>query len=421
MSAERSAWRVAVSALLLVATAACGGDGDDVAAPGGGVGQGVGSVTTTTTTTTAPPVPTRTLEGVTVALRAVATVEAPLDLTNRSGDTSLYVAERAGRVRRIRVTTRSSGAVSFQLERTPVLDIGGEVLTDGERGLLGLAFSRDGRKLYFAFTGTDGNQHLDEITMNGDRVEESSRRRLLDVPDFASNHNGGDVAVGPDGFLYYAMGDGGGAGDPQNTGQDPNDLLGSLLRIDPEAGTAGGAPYAVPDANPFKNGGGAPEVWAYGLRNPWRISFDRLTGDLWIGDVGQNAFEEIDLLPRAAGGGRGANLGWSATEGTEPFDGREPPDGHVPPIFTYGRDRGCSVTGGFVYRGPAIPALQGAYLFGDFCQGELRGLLVENGAVADERGVGQIVPNLVSFGEDNTGELYVLSLDGPIYRIDPPG
>ena len=230
--------------------------------------------------------------------------------------------------------------------------------------------------------------------MDGEEADMSTRRRLMDVPDFASNHNGGDLAVGPDGFLYFAMGDGGGGGDPEDTGQNPDDLLGALLRIDPEAGSAAGPPYAVPDANPFKNGGGAPEVWAYGLRNPWRFSFDRATGDLWIGDVGQDAFEEIDLLPRASGGGRGANLGWSEMEGVEPYEGGREPPGHVRPIFTYGRDGGgCSVTGGFVYRGAAIPPLQGTYVYGDYCIGELRGLLVENGAVADERGLGQVVPN----------------------------
>jgi glucose/arabinose dehydrogenase len=178
----------------------------------------------------------------------------------------------------------------------------------------------------------------------------------------------------------------------------------------------------VPDGNPFENGGGAPEVWAYGLRNPWRFSFDRTTGDLWIGDVGQNAYEEIDLLPRASGGGRGANLGWSEMEGLTPYDGGDEPADHVPPIFAYGRDGGaCTVIGGYVYRGAAITALQGAYVYGDYCLGEVRGLLAENGAVADERALGQVVPRLVGFGEDSSGELYAISLDGPIYRVEPAG
>jgi glucose/arabinose dehydrogenase len=413
--------RLVVAAVVVALVAAgCGSDDGEV---GSGVGGGVGQASTTTAAApTTTFVPTRTLEAVTVALREIAEFEGPTDLTWRSGDTSIYVAERAGRVRRIRVTTSSRGAVRYEVERRPVLDIGDEVITDGERGLLGIAFSTDGRKLYFAFTGTDANQHLDEIRMDGDEVDTDSRRRLLDVPDFAANHNGGDVAIGPDGFLYYAMGDGGGGGDPEDTGQNPGDLLGSILRIDPEAGVAGGPPYAIPDSNPFKNGGGAPEVWAYGLRNPWRISFDRLTGDLWIGDVGQNAFEEIDYLPRASGGGRGANLGWSLMEGTEPFEGGTPPPGHVPPILTYGLDAGaCAVTGGYVYRGGGIPALNGAYVYADHCIGELRGLLLENGVVADDRGLGQVVPNVTSFGEDSTGELYALSLNGPVYRLDPPG
>ena len=226
MSIGTVARRVVLVAVVLAATAACGGD-DDSASPGGGVGQRVGVTTTTAATeTTAPPAPTRTLEGVTVGLREVAAVEAPIDLTSRAGDPALYVAERGGRVRRIDVTTRTNGSVTFQLERSPVLDIGDEVLTDGERGLLGIAFSADGRKLYFAFTGTDANQHLDEITMEGDEVESSSRRRLMDVPDFASNHNGGDARRRARRLPLLGMGDGGGGGDPENTGQDPNDLLG---------------------------------------------------------------------------------------------------------------------------------------------------------------------------------------------------
>jgi glucose/arabinose dehydrogenase len=418
-------------ALLLVALLAggCSDSSDDGGddAVGRGVGEGVGSATTLGPTTpesaTTPPAPPRTLEGVAVALREVAQLEAPTDLTNRAGDPNLFVAERAGRVRRITVTTpRAGGTPTFRLERNPVVDISGDVITDGERGLLGIAFSRDGRRLYLAYTGGDADQHLDEVTMNGEAADPATRRRLLDVPDFASNHNGGDVAVGPDGFLYYSMGDGGGAGDPQGTGQDPADLLGSLLRIDPEAGSGAGPPYGVPPANPFSNGGGAPEVWAFGLRNPWRFSFDRSTGDLWIGDVGQNAYEEIDFLPKAAGAGRGANLGWSEMEGVEPFQGGDEPADHVRPIFTYGRDGGaCTVIGGYVYRGAAIPALQGAYVYGDYCVGELRGLLVENGAVTDERGLGQVVPRLVGFGEDAGGELYALSLDGTVFRLEPAG
>ena len=215
-----------------------------------------------------------------------------------------------------------------------------EVVAGGEQGLLGIAFSNDGNRLYAAFTGLDERQYLVEYRMSGGAADRRSRRDLLVIDDERPNHNGGMVAFGPDGYLYWAMGDGGGGGDPEDTGQDPSDLLGSILRIDPDV-----APeerdlvaYSIPSGNPFAGGGGAPEVWAYGLRNPWRFSFDRATGDLWIGDVGQDQVEEIDFLPADGSGhgaGRGANLGWSAMEGDERFEGRQPPDGAVAPIFTY--------------------------------------------------------------------------------------
>lgn len=432
---------------LLTAVAAAAAVAGFAAAGCTAVKQDEAAVTTTTlpdapvTTLPVPPSSTTTTEpvadlnGVAIELDELGVFDQPTDLAARAGDPALYVTERPGRIRRIEITTttrRRAGSTTpvtsqtFQVERTPVLDIVDDVVVDGqEQGLLGLTFSTDGNRLYITYTGTDGNQHLDELEMGSERPDSSTRRELLVVPDFASNHNGGDVVFGPDGFLYWGMGDGGGAGDPQDTGQDPSDLLGSLLRIDPdvapedrESGTA----YAVPTGNPFAGGGGAPEVWAYGLRNPWRFSFDRRTGDLWIGDVGQNEVEEIDFLPAepdGSGAGRGANLGWSEVEGDRPFDGGTAPEGAVPPIHTYGRDNGCSVTGGFVYRGRRIPALAGVYLFGDYCQGEVRALVQRDGEVVDERGLGVQAGAISSFGEDADGELYVLSLDGPVYRIVP--
>jgi len=386
------------------------------------------------TTTTEPPAD---LDEVAVELDEVATVDQPTALAARAGDPAVYVAERPGRIRRVEITTtrrRRSGSTTpvttqtFQLERSPVLDITDDVMSDGqEQGLLGITFSTDGNHVYVAYTGTDGDQHLDEYEMGNERPEASSRRELLVIGDFASNHNGGQLAFGLDGFLYWAMGDGGGRGDPEDTGQDPGDLLGSLLRIDPDVGPEAvddGETYAVPDGNPFVDGGGAPEVWAYGLRNPWRFSFDRRTGDLWIGDVGQDSTEEIDFLPAGDGGtgaGRGANLGWSEMEGDRAFRGGEPPDGAVEPIHTYGRDDGCSVTGGYVYRGERIPELVGVYLFGDFCEGEVRALVEQDGEAIAERGLDLFPESISSFGEDADGELYVLSLDGPVYRIIPAG
>ena len=385
-----------------------------------------------TTTTTTAPLPQPSPEH--VELQEIAVVEQPVALAARAGDPALYIAERTGRVRRIEITTasrRRSGSSTpvttqtFQLERSAVLDLTDDVVSEGqEQGLLGLAFSTDGNRLYVAYTGTDGRQHLDELEMGAERPESGSRRELLVVDDFATNHNGGQLAFGPDGFLYWGMGDGGGRGDPEGTGQDPGDLLGSILRIDPDvAPEAGGDAYAVPDGNPFATGGGAPEVWAYGLRNPWRFSFDRDTGDLWVGDVGQGDREEVTLLPATEGrnAGRGANLGWSLREGDEPFEGGEEPEGHVPPIFTYPTSDGCAVTGGYVYRGDRIPPLVGAYVFGDFCQGEVLALVVRDGELRDQRVLGLSVPNLTSFGEDVDGELYALSLDGAVFRIVPEG
>ena len=386
------------------------------------------------TTTTTAPLPQVGPEH--VDLQELAEVDEPVAMATRAGDPALYVAERAGRIRRIEITTtsrRRSGQTTpvttqtFQLERSAVLDLTDDVVSDGrEQGLLGLAFSTDGNRLYVAYTGTDEQQHLDEFEMGAERPDAGSRREILVVEDFAPNHNGGQLAFGPDGFLYWGMGDGGGAGDPQSTGQDPNDLLGSLLRIDPDVGPEAieaGEAYAIPEGNPFAGGGGAPEVWAYGLRNPWRFSFDRATGDLWIADVGQDEFEEVDLLlaTDGLGAGRGANLGWSALEGNEPFGGDEVPEGAVPPLHTYGRDRGCSVTGGFVYRGDRIPELVGAYVYGDFCEGEVLVLVQRDGELLDERLLGLSVPSLSAFGEDPDGELYALSLDGPVYRIVPEG
>jgi glucose/arabinose dehydrogenase len=210
------------------------------------------------------------------------------------------------------------------------------------------------------------------------------------------------------------MGDGGGAGDPQGRAQDTNDLLGKILRIDPTA-PSGGRAYGIPAGNPFASGGGAPEVWLTGVRNPWRFGFDQASGDLWVADVGQNSIEEIDWLPASPeGAGRGANLGWNLREGTRPFGNGEGDGDFVDPIFEYenGGDN-CSVTGGYVYRGDAIPGLEGAFLFGDYCAADIRGLLARDGEMLDERpmGVSVAANSLASFGQDAD--------DGTVYKIEP--
>jgi glucose/arabinose dehydrogenase len=429
---RRSATTAASAAALALAVAAgCTTvKEDDPAAVDAGASTTAPSLPPTdpgaTTPTTPPPPPAVDVNAVTIQLEEIVELDQPTAMAVRSGDPALYIAQQGGVIRRVEIETdRRTRRQEFTLERQAVLDISDDVINDGERGLLGLTFSTDGNHLYVAYTGTDDRQHLDEYEMGTDRVSGGSRRELLVIDDFAPNHNGGNITFGPDGFLYWGMGDGGGAGDPAGTGQNPGDLLGSLLRIDPDVAPEerdAGATYSIPDGNPFRNGGGAPEVWAYGLRNPWRFSFDRATGDLWIADVGQGEIEEIDFLPATGGtgAGRGANLGWSSVEGNNPFNEGTAPEGAIAPIFGYDHDGGrCSVTGGYVYRGAAIPALVGIYVFADFCGGELRGVIRQVSGDISEGPLDHVVSFPSSFGQDSDGELYVLSLSGPVYRIVP--
>jgi glucose/arabinose dehydrogenase len=248
-------------------------------------------------------------------------------------------------------------------------------------------------------------------------IESSPERHVLSVAQPFSNHNGGELVFGPDGYLYVGLGDGGSAGDPMGNGQSLQTMLGKILRISPRP--AGGAPYTVPDGNPF-SGGAVPEIWDYGLRNPWRFSFDRQTGDLWIGDVGQYAWEEDDFAP--AGSTSGLNFGWNLFEGTHVFEGGPGSPQTGPPVYEYPHDgTTCVVTGGYVYRGQDIPALEGAYVFGDFCLGKLEALRLRDHAEPRVVELGPVVENLSSFGEDANGELYAMSLSGPVYRIVAAG
>ena len=356
----------------------------------------------------------------------IASVDFPMAVIPRPGSDDLFVAERDGRVRRLsRTVDPAGGRADYALVDAPVLDIAGLITTEGEGGLLGITFSTDGQILYTSYTDNRGDTVLAEYRMSGDTADEASARILLQLEQPFANHNGGQVERGPDGLLYLALGDGGSGGDPLDSGQDTSTLLGSILRLDPN-GASGEQGYGVPADNPFADGeAGRPEIWLYGVRNPWRFSFDQGTDDLWIGDVGQNAVEEITLLP-ANGGlpGRGANLGWRLMEGDRSFDGGTPPPDHAGPIYTYDRSGGgCSVTGGYVYRGERIPTLGGVYLFGDFCTGQIVGLqrlgdgtlLVAD--VVTDRGVGSIV----SFGQDADGEVYVLGSGGSISLVEPTG
>jgi glucose/arabinose dehydrogenase len=295
----------------------------------------------------------------------------------------------------------------------PVLDLSDSVSLGGEQGLLGLTFSPDGRYLYVNYTDVDGDTRIVAYAMHGDHAVLTSRRQLLFVDQPYDNHNGGDLVFGPDGDLYIGLGDGGSGGDPQGNGQSLDTLLGKMLRIEPTP--SGAKPYRVPGDNPFVGDPGTrPEIWSYGLRNPWRYSFDLATGDLWIADVGQSAWEEIDRVPAGSRGGE--NFGWNLLEGTHRYAGAAPP-GAVPPVYEYSHASGCVVIGGDVYRGSDIPQLVGWYVFADFCTGDLQAIRVQPDGTVEHVDLGATLPNVSSFGTDAAGELYATSLDGGVYRI----
>jgi glucose/arabinose dehydrogenase len=397
----------AAAVALLAATglvaAGCSDDGGSSSKPGPS-----GNATTTT-----PGGGSAQLASVNIKLTTIAQVDDPTAFAVRQGDSTLYLTEQVGRVRAVR---------NDRLDAAAVLDITSEVGSGGERGLLGLTFSPDGSKMYVHYTNQDGDTRVDEYAMSGDTVDTGSRRQLLAVDQPQGNHNGGELDFGPDGLLYLGLGDGGGAGDSGSghaaggNGQSLDTMLGKILRVDPTP--SGGRQYTVPPSNPFANGGGLPEIWAYGLRNPWRFSWDRETGDMWIADVGQNAWEEIDFLP--AGQGAGSNFGWNRLEGTHAFQGEAPREA-VPPIFEYPLQGSgaCAAIGGYVYRGTNIPALRGAYVYSDYCDSTIRALVERGGAVADRRDLGAKASSVTAFGEDGDGELYVLSQGDGLQRVDP--
>jgi glucose/arabinose dehydrogenase len=282
--------------------------------------------------------------------------------------------------------------------------------------LLGLAVNIQGTFAYVNYTDNDGNTRVDEYAISTDGTfDESTKRNVLGIDQPYPNHNGGGVVFGPDEMLYIGTGDGGSANDPDRNALNTASLLGKMLRIDPRA--AADAPYTIPPGNPFAAGDGVrPEIWSTGLRNPWRFSFDRSTGDLWIADVGQNQWEEIDVAWAADGRGAGANFGWSAFEGNHRFNEDQSSDGATPPIHEYSHDAGCSVSGGALYRGNAIPELVGWYVFADYCSGEVHALKIEDRAVTKELKLGKAA-NVSAVTEGPDGELYVLSLDGPVYAV----
>jgi hypothetical protein len=390
-------------ALALLPLAGCGGGGGATAA-GGGAGTPGASC--------AAGAPVAQVASLAARL-VVSGLRNPLDLQSVPGDRRrLYVVEQGGRIRVVR---------DGQLSAAPFLDVSDRISSGGERGLLGLAFhprfAANGR-LFVNYTDRAGDTHLAEFRAgSADAADPASERTLLVVAQPFANHNGGGLAFGNDGMLYAGLGDGGSGGDPLGNGQRLDTLLGKMLRLDVDAGT----PYAVPADNPFRATAGArPEIWAYGLRNPFRFGFDRASGDLYLGDVGQGAREEVDLGLAARRGGE--NYGWNVTEGTlcyQPASGCNR-SGQTLPVYEYGHDQGCSITGGIVYRGCRMPSLAGSFFFGDYCRGFVRSLRVAGGQASDVRewplsGIGSVS----AFGVDADGEPYVVDYDGEVYALEP--
>jgi len=353
--------------------------------------------------------------------RVVGGLDDPVDLQAPRGDRDrLFVVEQPGRIRIVR-----NGAVAATF-----LDIVGRVGSGGERGLLGLAFhpryAENGR-FFVNYTDHAGDTHLSEFraaSPSSDSADPDSERLMLLIPQPFANHNGGGLAFGNDGHLYAALGDGGSGGDPFRNGQNLASALGKVLRFDVDSGDQTAPGFRVPPDNPFLSTPGAfPAVWAYGLRNPWRISFDRATGDLLIGDVGQGAVEEVDVGLSSRRGGE--NYGWNVMEGTRCFS---PPagcstSGLTLPVAEYSHGDGCSVTGGYVYRGCRMPGYHGTYFYGDYCTALIRSFRLENGQAVDQRdwtsSLSRDVDAISSFGVDGEGEIYIVDHFGEVYRIVP--
>lgn len=332
----------------------------------------------------------------------------PLFVTTPPGDPRLFVVDQPGEI-----FIYQDG----KMLDAPFLDIKEKVNDSAnEQGLLGLAFHPDYAEngyFFINYTAADGSTNVVRYHVRADNpnlADLDSEMLVIRIEQPYANHNGGMVVFGPDGYLYIGMGDGGSAGDPQNNGQDPSTLLGAMLRIDINT-----EPYAIPPDNPFADGSqGRPEVWAYGVRNPWRFSFDRETGDLYMGDVGQNQYEEINFQPANSTGGE--NYGWNIYEGRHSFEGSQL-DGTISPIIEYSHSIGCSVTGGYVYRGSELPELDGVYLYADYCGGTIFWLRSSNGSWEGNVFMNTDSP-ISSFGEDANGEIYVVDHLGRVFKLE---
>ena len=352
-----------------------------------------------------------------VRLARVGSFNHPLYVTAPPGDRHrVFVVEQTGRIRVIR---------DGRVRATPFLDLRNQVACCGEQGLLSMAFPPDyatSRHFYVDYTDRRGDTRVVEFRRSGspDRAVKASARLVLFQRQPEPNHNGGQLVFGPDGLLYIGLGDGGGEHDrhgARGNGQNLGTLLGKILRIDPRPSR--GRAYTIPADNPFVHRSGArEEIYSYGLRNPWRFSFDRATGDMAIADVGQNTFEEIDFARR--GGAAGVNYGWRVWEGRRREYPGESAPGAVFPVLTYShRGGGCAITGGYVVRDPGLPALRGQYVYGDFCLGRLRAVRLAPGSARGDHALGPRLSQLSSFGEDARGHVYATSLDGPVYRLAP--
>jgi glucose/arabinose dehydrogenase len=407
-----------------LAAAACSpgqSPGPSTARPGTAAPTGTPPPTGTSSTGTRPPAtdgPAGSpgpldLESLTVTLEPFVTIEGgPLAMTAPDDGTGrLFVAAQDGRIWVIQDGT---------VLPDPAVDLGPRLRSGGEQGLLGIAvhpgFPTD-QRIFVNYTDEAGDTIVASLEIDpndGNRIDPDSHRRLLFIDQPYANHNGGAVLFGPDGYLYVFMGDGGSGGDPQGNGQNRQALLGKVLRIDID-GATGDLDYGVPPDNPFAGGGGRDEIWHLGLRNPWRASFDRASGDLWIGDVGQGDWEEIDVARAGVGG---LNYGWNTMEGAHCFgESACNQEGMTLPVTEYGRDLGCTVIGGYVYRGARYPALSGAYVFADFCDGRLFAIDSTTDGLVPPVEVGIASAGLSAFGEDAEGELYVLNLDGNVSRL----
>jgi glucose/arabinose dehydrogenase len=401
--------RIAAISALGAAFGACGGDSSTTptnpTTPGGSCGAG-------TVVAGTPAL---------AATRVATGFASPLDVQTPSDERSrFFVVEQGGRVRVVR-----NGAIAATF-----LDISSRISSGGERGLLGLAFhpqfASNGR-FFVNYTDRNGHTNISEFRANpptSDTADAASERQIMFVNQPFANHNGGGLAFGNDGFLYIGLGDGGSGGDPQANGQNLGTRLGKMLRIDVSPASG----FGVPADNPFVGRSGAlPEIWAYGLRNPWRFAFDRSTGDLYIGDVGQNALEEIDVGLASRRGGE--NYGWNTTEGSRCFSPSSNCSmaGITLPVTEYARSDGFSVTGGVVYRGCRMPGYAGTYFYADYGTGLIRSFRLENGRAVDPRdwraalGGGSTIRNPSAFGTDADGEIYIVDYTGTVYRIGPTG